>query len=59
VVDCEPFATVDLRVDLSPEPVRELRRLAGRYFPLIPYYGLRPFDPDVPRAEDWLRARSG
>ena len=42
VVDREPFATVGLRVDLSPEPVRELRRLADRYFPLIPYYGLRP-----------------
>ena len=55
VVDREPFATVGLRVDLFPEPVRELRRLADRYFPLIPYYGLRPFDPDVPRAEDWLR----
>jgi hypothetical protein len=58
-VDREPFATVDLRVDFSPEPVRELRRLADRYFPLIPYYDLRPFDPDVPRVEDWLRACSG
>ena len=55
VVDREPFATVDLRVDLHPEPVRELRRLADRYFPLIPYYGLRPFDPNVPGADDWLR----
>ena len=55
VVDREPFATVDLRVDLHPEPVRELRRLADRYFPLIPYYGLRPFDPNLPRADDWLQ----
>jgi hypothetical protein len=46
---------VDLRVDLHPEPVRELRRFADRYFPLIPYYSLRPFDPDLPRADDWLR----
>jgi uncharacterized Ntn-hydrolase superfamily protein len=57
VVDREPFAIVDLRVDLNPEPVRELRRLADRYFPLIPYYSLRPFDPDLPRADDWLRER--
>jgi uncharacterized Ntn-hydrolase superfamily protein len=59
VVDREPFALVDLRVDLDPEPVRELRRLADRYFPLIPYYSLRPFDPDLPRADDWLRERGG
>ena len=58
VVDREPFAIVDLRVDLHPEPVAELRRLADRYFPLIPYYGLRPFDPDLPRADDWLRERA-
>ena len=57
VVDREPFAVVDLRVDLHPEPVRELRRFADRYFPLIPYYSLRPFDPDLPRADDWLRER--
>ena len=57
VVDREPFAVVDLRVDLHPEPVAELRRLADRYFPLIPYYSLRPFDPEVPRAEEWLRAQ--
>ena len=57
VVDREPFAIVDLRVDLHPEPVRELRRFADRYFPLIPYYSLRPFDPDLPGADDWLRDR--
>jgi uncharacterized Ntn-hydrolase superfamily protein len=57
VVDREPFALVDLRVDLHPEPVRELRRLADRYFPLVGYYSLRPFNPDVPGAEDWLRAQ--
>jgi uncharacterized Ntn-hydrolase superfamily protein len=57
VVDREAFATVDLRVDLHPEPVRELRRLADRYFPLVAYYSLRPFDPALPPADDWLRAR--
>jgi uncharacterized Ntn-hydrolase superfamily protein len=57
VVDREPFALVDLRVDLHPEPVRELRRLADRYFPLVGYYSLRPFNPDVPGADEWLRAQ--
>jgi uncharacterized Ntn-hydrolase superfamily protein len=57
VVDREPFAAVDLRVDLHPEPVKELRRLADKYFPLVSYYSLRPFDPNVPGADDWLRAQ--
>jgi len=40
---------VDLRVDLHPEPVAELRRMADEYFPLVPYYNLRPSDPNMPR----------
>jgi hypothetical protein len=58
VVDREPFAKVDLRVDLHPEPVAELRRLANEYFPLVPYYSLRPFDPNLPRAQEWLSAQA-
>ena len=54
VVDREPYATVDLRVDLHSDPVAELRRMADHYFPLIPYYTLRPSNPDLPRAEEWL-----
>jgi uncharacterized Ntn-hydrolase superfamily protein len=58
VVDREPYAVVDLRVDLNPEPVAELRRLADAYFPLVPYYyGLRPRDPNVPSAAEWLAAQ--
>jgi uncharacterized Ntn-hydrolase superfamily protein len=58
VVDREPYAVVDLRVDLNPEPVTELRRLADAYFPLVPYYyGLRPRDPNVPSAAEWLGAQ--
>jgi uncharacterized Ntn-hydrolase superfamily protein len=57
VVDREPYATVDLRVDLHPTPVAELRRLADAYFPLVPYYNLRPRDPSVPPAAEWLAAR--
>ena len=48
---------VDLRVDLHPEPVAELRRLADAYFPLVAYYNLRPRDPNVPAAAEWLAAQ--
>jgi uncharacterized Ntn-hydrolase superfamily protein len=48
VVDREPYAVVDLRVDLHPEPVTELRRLAAAYFPLIPYYYGLPPRPERP-----------
>lgn len=58
VVDREPFALVDLRVDLDPAPVAALRRLADRYFPLVEYYALRPFDPNVPPADEWLSERT-
>jgi len=54
VVDRAPYATVDLRVDLHPAPIVELRRLADAYFPLVPYYTLRPRDPNVPPAAEWL-----
>jgi hypothetical protein len=37
--------------------VRELRRLANVYFPLVPYYNLRPRDPSVPSAAEWLAAQ--
>jgi uncharacterized Ntn-hydrolase superfamily protein len=59
VVDHEPYPLVDLRVDLHAEPVAELRRLAERYFPLIPYYRLRPLDPSVPPAAEWLADMEG
>ena len=57
VVDRAPYAMVDLRVDLHPTPVAELRRLADAYFPLVEYYNLRPRDPNVPPASEWLAAR--
>jgi len=57
VVDREPYAMVDLRVDLHPEPVVELRRLADAYFPLVGYYNLRPRDPNLPPAAEWLTAQ--
>src|SRR5207245_3716947 len=57
VVDREPYPMVDLRVDFHPTPVAELRRLADAYFPLVSYYQLRPRDPSVPRAAEWLAAQ--
>ncbi|MBM4440865.1 MAG: DUF1028 domain-containing protein [Candidatus Rokubacteria bacterium] len=58
VVDREPYAIVDLRVDLNPAPITELRRLADAYFPLIPYYyALRPRDPNLPSAPEWLASQ--
>ena len=57
VVDHEPYPLVDLRVDLHVDAVAELRRLADQYFPLIAYYRLRPVDPSVPPAAEWLAKR--
>ena len=54
VVDRDTHPLVDLRVDLHATPVTELRRLADAYFPLVAYYNLRPRDPNVPPAAEWL-----
>jgi len=51
------FAHVDLRVDVHPEPVGELRRVFDAYRPAIPYYNLRQVDARVPPLPDWLRDR--
>jgi uncharacterized Ntn-hydrolase superfamily protein len=58
VADREPYAAVDLRVDLHPHPVAALRRISDQYFPLIPYYNLRPVNPKLPPASEWLASRS-
>ncbi len=57
VVDRDTYPMVDLRVDLHPAPVTELRRLADAYFPLVSYHHLRPRDPSVPPAAEWLAAQ--
>ena len=57
VVDDRPFAYVDLRVDVHPEPIGELRRVFDAYRPAIPYYNLRQVDARVPPLPDWLRDR--
>ncbi len=59
VVDRDTYPMVDLRVDLHASPVTELRRLADAYFPLVSYYNLRPRDPNVPPAAEWLQRHAG
>jgi hypothetical protein len=49
-------------MDIRRRYFRELRRMVEGYFPLVPYYNLRPADPNLPRAAEWLaerRARGG
>jgi uncharacterized Ntn-hydrolase superfamily protein len=58
VYENRPFAHVDLRVDVHPEPVGELRRVFDVYRPAIPYYNLRQVDARVPPLPDWLRDRA-
>jgi uncharacterized Ntn-hydrolase superfamily protein len=52
----EVNAYVDLRVDMSAEPIAELRRVFDAFRPLIPYYHVRPgADPAaLGREDDWL-----
>lgn len=52
-----PFPEIDLRVDLNPEPVAELRRVFEAYRPLMPYFRARLADPTLPMASDWLAER--
>src|SRR5258705_3106109 len=54
VVDRVTYPLVYLRLYLHATPVTELRRLADAYFPLVAYYNLRPRDPNVPPAAEWL-----
>ncbi len=58
VYGSERYSRCDLRVDVSEEPVAELRRILDWYRPLIPYYEERSRNPTVPRYKDHL-AREG
>jgi uncharacterized Ntn-hydrolase superfamily protein len=49
------YSRCDLRVDVSEEPVAELRRIFDWYKPLIPYYEARSRNPNVPRVKDHLK----
>ena len=49
----EPFAYIDLRVDVHHEPIGELRRIFEWFRPLLPYYAERPYNPRLPRDDRW------
>ncbi len=49
----EPFAYIDLRVDVHEEPIGELRRVFEWFRPLLPYYSERPHNPRLPRDDRW------
>lgn len=56
VFHTQTYPIVDLRVDMHPEPIGELRKIFDWYKPLIPYYIARTTDPSsVPRYKQWLR----
>ena len=50
----ETYSRCDLRVDVSQEPIAELRRIYNWYRPLIRYYEERGRNPLVPRFKDYL-----
>lgn len=45
VYEKHEFPTVNLRVDVSAEPIAEMRRIFDWFKPLIPYYVQRTLDP--------------
>ena len=47
VVHEQPFALVDLRVELDPDPLRQLRYLWELYRPQMIPYVTRAVDPDA------------
>ena len=51
----EVFSRCDLRVDISEEPVKELRRIFDWYKPLLPYFEERARNPNVPRFKDYFK----
>ena len=45
----------DLRVDISEEPVAELRRIFDWFKPLLPYYEERNRNPNIQRVKDYFK----
>ena len=51
----EPYAEMDLRVDVHDTAIEELRRIHTVYKPYIPYYELRHRDPEnTPAQHQWV-----
>jgi uncharacterized Ntn-hydrolase superfamily protein len=57
VYDHQAVARIDLRVDLSLEPIAELRRQFDWFQPLIPFYAERCNNPRVGRHKDYLKGK--
>jgi uncharacterized Ntn-hydrolase superfamily protein len=51
----ETYSYCDLRVDVSEEPVAELRRIFDWYQPFLPYYDERSRNPLVPRVKEFAQ----
>ncbi len=51
----DDFSRCDLRVDISHEPVGELRRVYDWYAPLVPYFLERPRNYKIGRYKDYLQ----
>jgi uncharacterized Ntn-hydrolase superfamily protein len=51
----DEFSRCDLRVDVSDEPVAELRRIYDFYAPLVPYYVERARNHKIGRYKDFLQ----
>jgi uncharacterized Ntn-hydrolase superfamily protein len=52
-------ALLDLRIDISPDPVDALVKLYEQFEPLVPYYELHRLAPNgLPRADDWLKQQA-
>jgi uncharacterized Ntn-hydrolase superfamily protein len=51
----DEFSRSDLRVDLSDEPIAELRRVYDFYAPLVPYYVERARNHKIGRYKDFLK----
>ena len=45
----------DLRVDVSEDPVKELRRIFDWFWPLLPNFEQRMRDPNVPRLKEYFK----
>lgn len=52
----DEFSRCDLRVDLSDEPVVELRRVYAFYAPLLPYFVDRARNHKIGRYKDFLKS---
>jgi uncharacterized Ntn-hydrolase superfamily protein len=61
VYDTEPYARTDLRVDWAPgseDAIAQMTALLTAWKPLIPYYKIRPHNPQMEGWQDWLKKQA-